>query len=152
MRRDKFGFFYFVDRLGFSFRWKGENVSATEVASVIMGCVGVVDAVVYGVPVMGAEGRAGMAAVVGEDGFSLQALSTYLSAALPVFARPLFIRLCRSISNTSTFKLKQDDLAKEGLNVSGGSDSLWFIQPGTGCVIPFDSAILSSIASGQVKV
>jgi fatty-acyl-CoA synthase len=152
MRRDKYGFFYFVDRLGFSFRWKGENVSATEVASVIMGCPNVVDAVVYGVPVAGAEGRAGMAAVVGEDGFDLQTLSAHLIATLPGFARPLFIRLCRSIPNTATFKLRPDDLALAGLDVTGGSDSLWFIEPGTGRVIPFDSGILSSIAEGQRRV
>jgi fatty-acyl-CoA synthase len=152
MRRDEFGFFYFVDRLGFSFRWKGENVSATEVASVIMKCTGVVDAVVYGVPVAGAEGRAGMAAVVGDDAFSLQALSTHANAALPPFARPLFIRLCRSIPNTATFKLRQEDLAREGLDIKNGSDSLWFNDPATGRVVPCDSGVLSSIAAGELRV
>jgi fatty-acyl-CoA synthase len=152
MRRDTLGFFYFVDRLGFSFRWKGENVSATEVASVIMECAGVVDAVVYGVAVEGAEGRAGMAAVVGDDAFSLDALGGHVASALPPFARPLFIRLCRSIPNTPTFKLKQKDLAREGLAVGGGGDSLWFNDPSTGRVIPCDSNLLSGIAEGRVRV
>jgi fatty-acyl-CoA synthase len=152
MRRDTAGFFYFVDRLGFSFRWKGENVSATEVASVIMECPGVVDAVVYGVAVTGAEGRAGMAAVVGGDGFSLEALRAHASAALPTFARPLFIRLCRSIPNTATFKLRQEDFAREGLDLTGGNDSLWFNDPGTGRVVPCDSGLLSRIAAGQLRL
>jgi fatty-acyl-CoA synthase len=117
-----------------------------------MKCTGVVDAVVYGVPVAGAEGRAGMAAVVGDDAFSLQALSTHASAALPPFARPLFIRLCRSIPNTATFKLRQEDLAREGLDIKNGSDSLWFNDPATGRVVPCDSGVLSSIAAGALRV
>jgi fatty-acyl-CoA synthase len=152
MRRDAAGFFYFVDRLGFSFRWKGENVSATEVGSVIMECRGVVDAVVYGVAVPGAEGRAGMAAVVGGEGFSLQALSAHLRASLPPFARPLFIRLCQSIPNTATFKLRQEDLAREGLEVGVETDSLWFIDPATGAVMSCDSGVLSPIAAGRLRV
>ncbi len=152
MRRDITGFFYFVDRLGFGFRWKGENVSATEVASVIMGCAGVVDAVVYGVAVPGVEGRAGMAAVAGDDAFSLQALSAHIMAALPAFARPLFIRLCRSIPHTTTFKLRQEDLAREGLAVSDGNDSLWFNDPASGRVIPCDSGVLSAIATGRLRI
>jgi fatty-acyl-CoA synthase len=152
MRRDRFGYFYFVDRLGFSFRWKGENVSATEVASVIMRSAGVVDSVVYGVAVPGAEGRAGMAAVVGDDEFCLRALKARMAADLPSFARPLFIRLCRSIPNTSTFKLRQEDLAREGLDVSGGTDSLWFNDPHADRMTPYDASMLSAIADGRLRV
>lgn len=152
MRRDRFGYFYFVDRLGYSFRWKGENVSATEVASVIMRCPGVTDAVVYGVPVAGAEGRAGVAAVVGADDFCLQELKAHVEAELPAYARPLFIRLCQSIPNTSTFKLRQEDLAREGLSIGDGTDSLWFNNPNGDRIIRCDGGVLSDIAAGRLRV
>ncbi len=152
MRRDSFGYFYFVDRLGSSFRWKGENVSATEVASVIMRCPGVVDAVVYGTPVAGTEGRAGMAAIAVEDGFQLETLKAHLAANLPSFACPLFIRMCDSIPATATFKLRQEDLAREGLCVTGGTGSLWFNEPGTTRVLPCDETLLQDIAAGSVRL
>src|SRR5256885_10175516 len=80
-------FFYFVDRVGDTFRWKGENVSTGEVAAVLGACPGVSDAVVYAVPVPGTEGRAGMAAVVVAAQFELAALRRHLHA-LPGYARP----------------------------------------------------------------
>jgi fatty-acyl-CoA synthase len=152
MRRDASGYFYFVDRLGGSFRWKGENVSATEVASVVMGCPGVVDAVVYGVAVSGTEGRAGMAAIAAEPGFRLEELKAHLAARLPSFACPLFIRLCDSIPTTATFKLRQEELAREGLRLSGNTDSLWFNEPGTDRVLPCSEQLLLDIASGSVRL
>ncbi|HEX3838348.1 MAG TPA: long-chain-acyl-CoA synthetase, partial [Steroidobacteraceae bacterium] len=72
MRRDEQGFFYFVDRVGDTYRWKGENVSAAQVAGVIASCPQVTDAAVFGVPVPGADGRAGMAAIVVAAGFDLK--------------------------------------------------------------------------------
>jgi len=152
MRRDSFGYFYFVDRLGSSFRWKGENVSATEVASVIMRCPGVVDAVVYGTAVAGTEGRAGMAAVAVEDGFRLETLKAHLVANLPSFASPLFIRLCQSIPATATFKLRQEELARAGLSTTDGTGSLWFNEPGTDRMLPCDDLLLQNIADGSVRL
>jgi fatty-acyl-CoA synthase len=152
MRRDSFGYFYFVDRMGGSFRWKGENVSASEVATVIMGCKGVLDAVVFGVAVSGTEGRAGMAAIAVENGFRLDALKAYLTARLPAFACPLFLRLCRSIPTTGTFKLRQDDLAREGLQLSEGTDTLWFNEPGSARVMRCDGPLLRDIMSGAVRL
>lgn len=126
MRKDKAGYYYFVDRIGDTFRWKGENVSTTEVASVIGACRGVVDAVVYGVAIPGAEGRAGMAAIAVDESFDFAALSTHLSENLPAYACPLFIRLCRDIPRTGTFKLMKNALAREGLHPSVATDTVWF--------------------------
>lgn len=113
MRQDSAGFYYFVDRLGDTFRWKGENVSTTEVANVVRSCPGVVDAVVYGVQVTGNEGRVGMAAITTTEGFSFDTLSKHLGQ-LPTYARPMFIRLCQSLDITATFKLTKARLAIEG--------------------------------------
>jgi fatty-acyl-CoA synthase len=152
MRRDRQGYFYFVDRLGASFRWKGENVSATEVASVIMRCPDVLDAVVFGVPVTGTEGRAGMAAVAVAAGFEPDALNAHLAAHLPSFARPLFIRICESIPSTATFKLRQEELAREGLTVGSRTGSLWFNDLGSGRLLPCTDELLKNIASGAVRL
>ena len=93
MRQDERGFFYFIDRVGDNFRWKGENVSATEVAHVIHACSGVTGATVYGVEVPGTEGRAGMAAITVDGSFEHTAFGRDLVARLPADARPVFLRI-----------------------------------------------------------
>jgi fatty-acyl-CoA synthase len=123
MRKDAGGYYYFVDRLGDTFRWKGENVATTEVAAVLRGAVGVTDAVVYGVTVAGHEGRAGMAALTTTVLFSFATLYTHLQTHLPEYAQPLFIRLCKSLDMTGTFKLPKTDLSREGYTHS--TDPIW---------------------------
>ena len=123
MRRDAQGYFYFVDRLGDTFRWKGENVSTTEVANGLRECPGVVDAVVYGVVIPGQEGRAGMAAIATDDVFDFAVFSLHLNATLPEYARPLYVRLCPSLNVTGTFKLIKTDLVREGYE--NASDPVW---------------------------
>ena len=90
MMIDEGGFFHFVDRLGDTFRWKGENVATSEVNEAILECPGVVDAVTYGVLVPGADGRAGMAAIVTDAGFDFAELSNHLARRLPAYACPVF--------------------------------------------------------------
>jgi fatty-acyl-CoA synthase len=126
MRKDAAGFFYFVDRIGDTFRWKGENVSTTEVAEIIGGCHGVIEAIVYGVAVPGAEGRAGMAALVCTADFDVGTLEQHLRARLPEYARPIFVRLIRRIEVTSTFKPKKQELARDGYDPGSTSDALYF--------------------------
>src|SRR6266480_4658503 len=92
MRQDAQGYFYFVDRVGDTFRWKGENVATSEVAEAICAFRGVTDANVYGVQIPGTEGRAGMAALVADE-LDLAAFRNHLIARLPGYARPLFLRL-----------------------------------------------------------
>src|SRR4029078_13597291 len=89
-RKDDQGVYYFVDRVGDTFRWKGENVSTGEVTAVVTSCPGVTDAAVYGVTVPGGDGRAGMAAIAVEPGFELAAFREHLATRLPEYARPVF--------------------------------------------------------------
>jgi fatty-acyl-CoA synthase len=104
MRRDGAGFFYFVDRAGDTFRWKGENVATQEVASVILQWGRAGDVMVYGVVVPGHEGQAGMAALTVSSGFDGTDLYRYLAVRLPEYACPMFLRLCEQIPMTETFK------------------------------------------------
>ena len=95
---------YFVDRMGDTYRWKGENVSTVEVESVISSVLEQVDCVVYGVDVPGVEGKAGMAAIV-EDAarFDLESFLQRLKAELPSYSIPLFLRLVNSIDITGNW-------------------------------------------------
>ncbi len=149
LRRDAAGFYAFVDRLGDTFRWKGENVATTEVAAAVQACPGVADAAVYGVAVPGTEGRAGMAAVVPGAGFSLAVLRAHL-APLPSYARPLFVRLCPALAVTGTFKLSKAGLAQEGY--AGGADPVWFDDRAAGAYVPLDPALRHRLATGSVPV
>ena len=141
LRQDAAGFYYFVDRLGDTFRWKGENVSTAEVAQVIRACPGVRDAAVYGVRVPGADGKAGMAAVVvEEDVFNHATLHAHLVAKLPAYARPMFVRLCPALASTGTFRLRKADLVREGYEPS--SDPVWFDDRAHARFVPYDGKLL----------
>jgi fatty-acyl-CoA synthase len=113
LRKDAEEFYYFVDRLGDTFRWKGENVSTTEVERVISQCPGITGAAVYGVAIPGEEGRAGMAAITIAAGFTHETLLDRLKQSLPGYARPLFIRVRDTLETTTTFKVKKDTLIRE---------------------------------------
>ncbi|MFI4998678.1 MAG: long-chain-acyl-CoA synthetase, partial [Reyranellales bacterium] len=143
MRQDAAGYYYFIDRLGDTFRWKGQNVSTTEVAAVVQSCPGVIDAVVYGVAVPGTEGKAGMAALVVDKTFSLQALRAHLAAHLPVYACPLFVRLCATLDTTGTFKPRKSELVDEAY--AGSSDPVWFDDRTADTFSPCDAALLAAI-------
>src|SRR5260370_39989531 len=97
MRKDERGFFYFVDRIGDTFRWKGENVAATEVSEALGAFPGVRLASVYGVEIPGADGRAGMAALVLEGELDLLAFRQHLTNCLPHYARTLYLRVRREL-------------------------------------------------------
>lgn len=147
MRRDKDGFYYFVDRLGDAFRWKGENVSASEVASIISSCPGVMDTVVFGVHIPGQEGRAGMAAIAAESNFSLTTLRQHIQKNLPSYACPVFVRLCTSIERTGTFKLVAGSLVAEGYS-NAPMEQLWLDDRAAQTYIPCTAELLSTIKNG----
>jgi len=106
LRRDRDGYFYFVDRMGDTFRWKSENVSASEVSEVVNACPGVTTANVYGVEVRGADGRAGMAALTVTDAFQVAELFDHVERNLPGYARPCFLRILEEQDTTGTLKFK----------------------------------------------
>jgi fatty-acyl-CoA synthase len=152
MRMDARGFYYFVDRVGDTFRWKGENVSTGEVAAAIAACPGVVEANVYGVAVPGADGKAGMAALVTDEAFDLAALRRVLAERLPAYARPLFIRIAPELAATETFKPKKHDLAAEGFDPARVTDALYMDDASRGGYTPVDAAMFEQIVRGQVRI
>jgi fatty-acyl-CoA synthase len=152
MRRDAQGFFYFVDRVGDTFRWKGENVSTTEVATAIAACPGVADVAVYGVTVPGADGRAGMAALVVDKDFDLAAFRSRLAAQLPAYARPVFVRLLTTLEITGTFKLRKQDLLSEGYDPGRVRDPVYIDSAGQGAYRPLDSALFQALQDGGVRI
>ena len=152
MRRDAAGFFYFVDRVGDTFRWKGENVATSEVAEVVMGVPGVVEATVYGVAVPGHDGRAGMAALVVEPGFALPALRERLAERLPAYARPVFLRVQSAIAATDTFKQRKAPLVADGFDPGRVGDPLFVDDREAGAYAPLDAALHGRIAAGAVRL
>jgi len=152
MRQDEQGFFYFVDRVGDTFRWKGENVSTTEVAGVIGSCSGIGDVAVYGVAVPGADGRAGMAALVVEPGFDLSALRRALTQRLPGYARPVFLRIVPAIELTGTFKLRKQELALEGYDRERVADALYVDDAARGEYVRLDEPLYQQLRSGQLRL
>ncbi|MCR4509920.1 long-chain-acyl-CoA synthetase [Pseudomonas sp. 32.2.56] len=138
----------FVDRLGDTFRWKGENVSTTEVENVLGAFPGVEDAVVYGVEIPGTNGRCGMAALRLSEGQQLDgaALAAHLDAELPVYAAPLFIRLLGEVETTGTFKYKKADLKQAAYDPTRVQEPLWVRLPGEPCFTPLDHALFSAIS------
>jgi fatty-acyl-CoA synthase len=152
MRKDKSGFFYFVDRIGDTFRWKGENVSTTEVSEAITAFPGVREATVYGVKIPGTEGRAGMAALVVDDSFELAAFRRHLVARLPAYVCPLFLRLVREIEVTVSFKQKKTEFVREGYAPSAIKDAIYFNDAGEGAFVRLDEQLYDRIQAGQCKV
>ncbi len=152
MRRDSRGYFYFVDRVGDTFRWKGENVSTSEVSEAINGFPGIVDTNVYGVAVPGREGRAGMAAVVCKTAPDLAAFHAHLRARLPDYARPVFLRIQDEIDLTGTFKQKKVDLVKEGFDPAKIADALYFNDVQSGAFVRLDGDLHRRLERGEVRL
>jgi len=152
MRRDAEGYFYFVDRIGDTYRWKGENVSTTEVSEAICAFPGIDDANVYGVAIPGRDGRAGMAAIVCGAGVDLVALRSHLATRLPDYARPLFLRIRGEIDVTATFKQRKLDLVKDGFDPREVRDAIFFDDPARGAYVRLDEALYRSIVAGEVRL
>ncbi|MFI8478999.1 long-chain-acyl-CoA synthetase [Pseudomonas sp. NPDC078700] len=143
----------FVDRLGDTFRWKGENVSTTEVESSLSTYPCIEDAVVYGVEIAGTNGRCGMAALRlhPESNFDGAALASYLDSQLPHYAAPVFIRLLDHVETTGTFKYKKADLKSSGYNPERVKDALYVRLPGSGEFTPLTAEVYLAIAGEHYR-
>merc|ERR1719481_631553 len=153
MFADEFGWMYFMDRMGDTFRWRGENVSTIEVESVISSVLEQTDSVVYGVDVPGIEGKAGMAAIV-EDAakFDLDRFLINLKAELPSYAIPLFVRLVSSFDITGTFKIRKMELVREVYNPSLVSDPLYFYNSSMGGYTRLDNCVYEDIVTMRCRL
>ena len=150
MRQDARGFFYFVDRVGDTFRWKGENVAAAEVAQTLAAAPGVAAAAVFGVEIPGADGKAGMAAVTPGAGFDLAVLHAHLAAALPAYARPLVLRLVADLPMTETFKQKKAELAREGYDPAQVTDPLYLLRAEG--YVALDASLRGELMDGHLRL
>lgn len=153
LRRDRDGYFYFVDRVGDTFRWKGENVATQEVAEILNHAPGISETNVYGVPVPGAEGRAGMAAVVMAPDARFDPVSFYTQAEqLPPYARPLFVRVMPAMDVTGTLKQRKVDLQRDGYERSRITDPLYVRDDRLRIYVPFTAQLDEALRRGTLRV
>ncbi|XP_056008267.1 long-chain fatty acid transport protein 2-like [Ostrea edulis] len=138
---DKDYFLYFKDRIGDTFRWKGENVSTNEVANILTELPFIQDANVYGVEVPGADGRAGMAGILLKENVKFQLdllpkIYKHCEKNLPIYARPLFLRFIKEMPLTTTHKQKKVHYVKEGFDPNIIDDPLFRISPEAKSYVP----------------
>jgi fatty-acyl-CoA synthase len=154
LRRDAGGWYYFVDRIGDTFRWKGENVATQEVADVLNGAPGVTEANVYGVEIPGEDGRAGMAALVLADGtpFDGSGFYRHVASHLPAYARPAFVRLVPEMDVTGTLKQRKHVLAAEGYHPARVSEPLFVRDDAGGTYVPLTPDVLEAIRTGRHRL
>ena len=154
LKRDYASYYYFVDRIGDTFRWKGENVATIEVEHLLNQAPGVHETAVYGVSVPGTEGRAGMALVVPKDGAALDPRAFYEHATrvLPAYARPLFVRVAPQVDVTGNFKNRKTRLQDEGFDPARFADTLWFRDDVRESYVPLDASLRDDIVAGRMRV
>jgi fatty-acyl-CoA synthase len=152
MRLDEQGYFHFVDRIGDTFRWKGENVATSEVNEAVADCPGVIETTTYGVEIPGADGRAGMVAIVIDNRFDIGEFATLLAQRLPVYACPAMVRICTALDTTETFKQKKHELVREGFDPHRVTDPLFFREPKSGEYRPIDARAYARIVDGSIRL
>ncbi len=153
LKRDREGNFYFVDRIGDSFRWKGENVSTQEVEETLASFPGIQLAVAYGVEVPGTDGRAGMAALALSAEVDLSGGQFYRHLErLPAYARPVFLRVVESIDMTGTFKVRKTELQRQGFDPGVSGSPLYFRDGAAGRYRVLDEATFEGIRSGAIRL
>ncbi len=154
LRFDDEGFYYFVDRIGDTFRWKGENVSTQEVAETLAEHPALDLVNVYGVAVPGADGRAGMLSFVPVAGRELDGTGFYafVDERLPAYAAPVFVRALHDADVTGTFKLRKVSLQKEGWDPATITDPLWIRDDATRAYVPLTPEMAAALREGTRRV
>lgn len=151
MRQDRQGYFYFIDRIGDTFRWKGENVSTAEVEQRLADAPGVQEVVAYGVPVPGQEGKAGMVALVLDGKFQPAAFADWVDRELPPYARPVFVRALKSADTTGTFKYRKSDLVADGFDPNKVPGGVW-VKGGKNGYAKMTARAREAILSGETRL
>jgi fatty-acyl-CoA synthase len=152
MRMDQTGFYYFIDRIGDTYRWKGENVATSEVTAAITAFPGIIEANVYGVQIPGTEGAAGMAAIVVKGKLDFAKLRRHLASRLPNYALPLFLRVTDQIAATATFKYVNTDLKRAGYDPAATTDAIHFDHPDEHAFIRLDQVLFDRIQAGKIRL
>ena len=152
MSRDAQGFYYFVDRIGDTFRWKGENVATSEVSEAICAFAGIREANVYGVEIPGTDGRAGMAAIVADDHLDLAAFRGHLIDRLPAYAHPVFLRVRDDLEVTGTFKHTKSALMRDGYDPTAIDDAIYFNDRDRQAFVRFDKSLYDRMRIGELRL
>ncbi|EFA06666.2 long-chain fatty acid transport protein 4 [Tribolium castaneum] len=151
--QDEFGYYFFKDRTGDTFRWKGENVATSEIEAVISNIVDLSDAIVYGVEIPGTEGRAGMVAIVDRNNtLNMKQFCLGLKNNLPSYAVPIFVRVMTTVPMTGTYKLKKTELQKEGFNLEKIQDKLFLYDAKNVDYIELTKEKYHDIMTGKVRL
>jgi citronellyl-CoA synthetase len=144
----------FIDRLGDTFRWKGENVSSSEVEDVLCSFEQIDHSSVYGVEIPGTEGRAGMTSILANvdvDSFDFNGILKLLKENLPPYAIPKFIRFLSELSTTSTFKIRKSDMKREGYDINQTDDIMYVYLPGSSEYTSLTGEIYENILNGKYR-
>ena len=151
MKMDEQGYLYFTDRSGDTFRWRGENVSTTEVENTVAKILNDSQVACYGVEITGSEGRAGMIAVVKQDDIDFVELAKEVQKRLPSYAVPLFVRLVDKLDYTSTSKIMKRQLKEESFNINCINDPVFFLEPVNKVYVPLTVDIYKKICDEEYK-
>uniref|UniRef100_A0A665VU66 Very long-chain fatty acid transport protein n=1 Tax=Echeneis naucrates TaxID=173247 RepID=A0A665VU66_ECHNA len=150
---DDLGYMYFRDRGGDTFRWRGENVSTTEVEGILSSLLGQTDVAVYGVAVPGLEGKAGMAAIADTTGsFDCNDFFEKVQRGLPSYARPVFLRISPQVDTTGTFKIQKTRLQREGYDPRLTADQIYFLNTRAAHYEAIDEELYNAIAEGRMSL
>jgi fatty-acyl-CoA synthase len=153
LRRSADGFFTFVDRMGDTYRWRGENVSSADVEDALRATGLVDEAVVYGVRIPKEEGKVGMASIMPKGGVplvDLEPLRVHLERALPPYAIPIFVRQVSGRHEaTATLKILKCVLAEDPFS---RLDECPHAVLDGGRYVPLDSATIAAILSGHATL
>ncbi|MEE6509404.1 hypothetical protein FKM82_025965 [Ascaphus truei] len=154
MVQDHDDFIYFQDRIGDTFRWKGENVATTEVSDIIGMLDFIQETNVYGVTVPEHEGKVGMASIIlmPEQSLDVKSIYEHVVTYLPGYAYPRFLRLQENMEVTGTFKQKKFCLVEQGFNPSKIPDPIFFLDDLEKSYVPLTKNIYDRIISGQIKL
>lgn len=154
MRMDQDNFIYFQDRVGDTFRWKGENVATMEVSDILTMNAGLKEASVYGVQVPGHEGRIGMAAVTLTDGVDFDGVELYNHVVrfLPSYARPYFIRIQNAVEVTGTFKQMKGKLVEEGFDLGRIQEPVYVLDQMANSYVRLSDGMYARITSGTLRL